>query len=298
MPIGPDLLALGRAHMELAHEMILVGAALGVLSVLAGLLSRRLGAPVLLVFLVLGMLAGEDGPGGIQYDDFASAYLVGSVALAVILFEGGLKTHLSMLRLAVWPALALAVIGVGITAAIVAAAVMWIAAVPFAMAMLVGSAVAPTDAAAVAALLGRARLALPERINALLEIESGLNDPMSIFLTVFVIRVIVEPASATWSQRRAAVRARDDRRRRARAGRRLAARPAVAPPVAGSPHRHGAGAGVQPGAVRPRAGPRHQRLPGDLPRRRDRRRDTAPRPARDRRTSSRAPPGWRRSCCS
>ena len=198
MPIGPDLLALGHAHMALAHEMILVGAALGVLSVLAGLLSRRLGAPVLLVFLVLGMLAGEDGPGGIQYDDFASAYLVGSVALAVILFEGGLKTHPSMLRLAVWPALALAVIGVGITAAIVAAAVMWIAAVPFAMAMLVGSAVAPTDAAAVAALLGRARLALPERINALLEVESGLNDPMSIFLTVFVIRVIVEPASATW----------------------------------------------------------------------------------------------------
>src|SRR6476646_881522 len=103
-----------------------------------------------------------------------------------------------MLRLAVWPALALAVIGVGITAAIVAAAVMWIAAVPFAMAMLVGSAVAPTDAAAVAALLGRARLALPERINALLEVESGLNDPMSIFLTVLVIRVIVEPTSVTW----------------------------------------------------------------------------------------------------
>ena len=177
MPIGPDLLALGHAHMALAHEMILVGAALGVLSVLAGLLSRRLGAPVLLVFLVLGMLAGEDGPGGILYSDFASAYLVGSVALAVILFEGGLKTHPSMLRLAVWPALALAVIGVGITAAIVAAAVMWIAAVPFAMAMLVGSAVAPTDAAAVAALLGRARLALPERINALLEIEFGPQRP-------------------------------------------------------------------------------------------------------------------------
>ena len=197
--------------------MILVGAALGVLSVLAGLLSRRLGAPVLLVFLVLGMLAGEDGPGGIQYDDFASAYLVGSVALAVILFEGGLKTHPSMLRLAVWPALALAVIGVGITAAIVAAAVMWIAAVPFAMAMLVGAAVAPTDAAAVAALLGRARLALPERITALLEIESGLNDPMSIFLTVFVIHVIVEPASATWLNAALLFATRDGRRRRARA---------------------------------------------------------------------------------
>ena len=149
MPIGPDLFTLGRAHMEAANTIILVGAALGVLSVLAGLLSRRVDAPVLLVFLVLGMLAGADGPGGIVYDDFASAYLVGSVALAVILFEGGLKTHVAMLRLAIWPALVLAVIGVGITAAIVGAAVAWIAAVPFAMAMLVGAAVAPTDAAAV-----------------------------------------------------------------------------------------------------------------------------------------------------
>ena len=103
-----------------------------------------------------------------------------------------------MLRLALWPALTLAVVGVGITAVIVAAAVMWLAAVPFAMAMLVGAAVAPTDAAAVAALLGRARLALPERVTALLEVESGLNDPMSIFLTVFVIRLIVVPATAGW----------------------------------------------------------------------------------------------------
>ncbi len=184
--------------MDTAHEMILVGAVLGLLSVFAGLLSRRLGAPVLLVFLILGMLAGEDGPGGIPYDDFASAYLVGSVALAVILFHGGLQTRLSMLRLAAWPALALAVFGVAITAAIVGVAVMWITALPFAAAMLVGAAVAPTDAAAVTALLGRARVALPERITALLEVESGLNDPMSIFLTIFVIRLIVTPASATW----------------------------------------------------------------------------------------------------
>ena len=198
MPIGPDLLALGRAHMALAHEMILIGAALGVLSVFAGMLSRRVGAPVLLVFLVLGMLTGEDGPGHIRYDDFASAYLVGSVALAVILFQGGLQTPISMLRLAVWPALTLAVIGVAITAGIVAAAVMLLAGVPFAMAMLVGAAVAPTDAAAVAALLSRARLALPERVTALLEVESGLNDPASIFLTIFVVRAIVAPGSGTW----------------------------------------------------------------------------------------------------
>ena len=182
MTSGPDLIALGRTHIENAHELILVGALLGLLSIFAGLASRRFGAPVLLVFLVLGMLAGEDGPGGIAFDDFYLAYLIGSVALAIILFEGGLKTHLSMLRLAFWPALVLAVIGVGITACVVAVDVVLRADVPFAAAMLVGAAVAPTDASAVNTLLRRARLALPERVTALLEVESGLNDPMSIFL--------------------------------------------------------------------------------------------------------------------
>jgi NhaP-type Na+/H+ and K+/H+ antiporter len=199
MPIGPDLFELGHARMALAHEMILGGALLGALSVLAGLLSRRVGAPILLVFLALGMLAGEDGPGGIPYGDFASAYLVGSVALAVILLQGGLQTTPSMLRLAGWPALALAVIGVGVTAVCVGAAVSALTGTPFAKAMLVGAAVAPTDAAAVTALLGRAHIALPERVTALLEVESGLNDPMSIFLTVFVIHAIIDPAAITLS---------------------------------------------------------------------------------------------------
>lgn len=198
MTNGADLLQLGREHMESAHDFILIGGALGLLSIFAALASRRLGAPVLLVFLVLGMLAGEDGPGGIPYGDFFSAYLVGSVALAVILFEGGLKTRVSMLRLALWPALALAVVGVGITAVVVAGTVMLLAAVPFSYAMLLGAAVAPTDAAAVGAMLGQARLALPDRVTALLEVESGLNDPMSIFLTIFVIRLITEPATASW----------------------------------------------------------------------------------------------------
>jgi cell volume regulation protein A len=199
MPIGPDLFELGHAHMKIAHEMILGGALLGALSVLAGLLSRRVGAPVLLVFLALGMLAGEDGPGGIPYGDFSSAYLIGSVALAVILLQGGLQTTPSMLRLAGWPALALAVIGVGVTAVCVGAAVSALTGTPFAKAMLVGAAVAPTDAAAVAALLGRTHVALPKRITALLEVESGLNDPMSIFLTVFVIHAIINPAAVTLS---------------------------------------------------------------------------------------------------
>ncbi len=198
MTNGLDLLEIGREHMTFAHVFILVGGALGVLSIFAALISRRLGAPVLLVFLILGMLAGEDGPGGIKYGDFGSAYLIGSVALAVILFEGGLKTPLSMLRLALWPAFTLAVVGVAITAGVVGATVMWLAAVPFSSALLLGAAVAPTDAAAVGAMLGHAKLALPKRVTALLEVESGLNDPMSIFLVILVIRVITEPATVTW----------------------------------------------------------------------------------------------------
>ena len=91
MNVPPELVAVGRTHMELAHELILVGAALGLLGIFAGLVSRRVGAPILLVFLVLGMLAGEDGPGGILFSDFYSAYVIGSVALAVILFDGGVR---------------------------------------------------------------------------------------------------------------------------------------------------------------------------------------------------------------
>jgi cell volume regulation protein A len=192
---GPQLIALGHAAMAESHKLILLGGALGVLSILAGLLSRRIGAPVLLAFLALGMLAGEDGPLGIPYDDFGSAYLVGSVALAVILLEGGLKTPVSMLRLAFWPAAVLATIGVGVTAVVAGGAVWLVEGLPVAAALLAGAAAAPTDAAAVAALLRRAGAALPERLLALLEVESGLNDPMSVFLTFLLMRLVAEPGS-------------------------------------------------------------------------------------------------------
>ena len=158
---GPELVSLGRAAMARSHELILLGGALGLLSIIAGVLSRRIGAPILLVFLGLGMLAGEDGVLGIPYDDFTSAYLIGSVALAVILFDGGLKTPISMLRLAFWPGVVLATIGVGVTAVILGAAVMLVDGLPLAPALLAGAAAAPTDAAAVAALLRRAGARCP-----------------------------------------------------------------------------------------------------------------------------------------
>ena len=192
---GPELIALGHAAITRAHELILLGGALGLLSIIAGLISRRVGAPMLLVFLALGMLAGEDGVLGIAYDDFTSAYLIGSVALAVILLEGGLKTPVAMLRLAFWPAAVLATIGVAVTAAILGAFVSLVDGLPLVAALLAGSAAAPTDAAAVAVLLRRADAALPDRLRALLEVESGLNDPMSVFLTLLLLRLIAEPGS-------------------------------------------------------------------------------------------------------
>src|SRR5690606_33116503 len=99
-----------------------IGAALVLLSIMAGMLSSRVGAPLLLVFLGLGMLAGEDGLGGIQFNNFAFAYLAGSIALAVILFDGGLRTRYSSFRVAWWPSLVLATFGVVLTAAITAVA--------------------------------------------------------------------------------------------------------------------------------------------------------------------------------
>jgi NhaP-type Na+/H+ and K+/H+ antiporter len=192
---GEQLIALGHAAMAQSHRLILLGGALGLLSIIAGVMSRRIGAPVLLVFLAIGMLAGDDHVFGIPFDDFGSAYLIGSVALAVILFEGGLKTPVSMLRLAFWPAAVLATIGVGVTAGILGAAVSLIDGVPIRAALLAGAAAAPTDAAAVAVLLRRAGAALPERLFALLEVESGLNDPMSVFLTFLLLRLIAEPGS-------------------------------------------------------------------------------------------------------
>ena len=158
---GPELIALGHAAIAKAHELILLGGALGLLSILAGLISRRVGAPMLLVFLALGMLAGEDGVLGIPYDDFESAYLIGSVALAVILFEGGLKTPISMFRLAFWPAAVLATIGVAVTAAVAGIFISLVDGLPLLGALLAGAAAAPTDAAAVAVLLAARRRCAP-----------------------------------------------------------------------------------------------------------------------------------------
>jgi cell volume regulation protein A len=167
--------------------------------VLAGiassLVARRLGAPLLLVFLLVGMLAGEDGPGGIRFDDYRATYLIGSIALAVILFDGGLRTRLSALKGALAPSLALSTVGVVLTAAVTGVFASWVLGLSLLQGLLLGSIVASTDAAAVFFLLHAGNLRLSPRVNTVLEIESGTNDPVAVFMTVVLTEMLVAGGS-------------------------------------------------------------------------------------------------------
>jgi cell volume regulation protein A len=173
------------------EHFIFFGAALVVVSILAGMLSNRIGAPLLLVFLGLGMLAGEDGPGGVHFSDFAAAYLLGSVALAVILFDGGLRTPTRTFRLALWPATSLATLGVVATAVVTGAVAALLFDFGWIGGLLIGATVASTDAAAVFLLLHSKGVRIEERVSATLEVESGINDPMAVFLTVMLAELLL-----------------------------------------------------------------------------------------------------------
>lgn len=180
--------------MELIHQIIFAGALIVMLSILAGRLSSRFGAPILLVFLGIGMLLGDEGPGGIQFSDPAAAYFFGSTALAVILFDGGLRTTRASMRLASGPAVSLATLGVVLTTAVTAVAVSHFIALPPLEAFLVAAVVASTDAAAVFMLLHLRGLDINRRVGATLEVESGINDPMAIFLVLGATTLIDQDA--------------------------------------------------------------------------------------------------------
>jgi cell volume regulation protein A len=176
-------------------DTVSIGILLGALLVLAGILSSlvamRFGAPLLLVFLILGMLAGEAGPGGIRFDDVHATYLVGSIALALILFDGGLRTRFASFRSVFAPSLVLATIGVLLTAALTAPAAKYVLGLGWVEAFLVGAVVASTDAAAVFFLIHARGLRLRPRVGAILEVESGSNDPFAVFLTIVLIEFLV-----------------------------------------------------------------------------------------------------------
>lgn len=176
--------------MELTTHLILIGAVFLLASILASSAVTRVGAPLLLVFLVLGMLAGEDGPGGIAFNDIQSAHLIGTMSLAVILFDGGLRTRIETFRVGLWPALSLATVGVVVTAAVVGMFAAWALGLNWMQGMLIGAIVGSTDAAAVFSLLHVSGMELKQRVGATLEIESGVNDPMAVFLTVAFVELL------------------------------------------------------------------------------------------------------------
>src|SRR5688572_17787608 len=176
--------------MEYWNYAILVGSALLLVAIVASDISSRMGAPLLLIFLLLGMLAGEDGPGGIRFDDFETAYLIGTLALAVIIFDGGLRTSRETFRVALWPAISLATAGVLVTAALLGVFAAWVLKLSWLEGLLLGAIVGSTDAAAVFALLRTQGAALKKRVASTLEIESGSNDPMAIFLTVALLELL------------------------------------------------------------------------------------------------------------
>ncbi|WP_028009091.1 potassium/proton antiporter [Solimonas flava] len=180
---------------DTSSHLILLAALLFLVSILATVITPRLGMPLLLVFLIVGMLAGEDGPGGIQFQNYALANLAATAALAVVLFDGGLRTRLDSFRTGLRPALTLASVGVLLTAGITAAVCHWLLRLSPAEGFLIGAIVASTDAAAVFSLLGSSALALNERVASALEIESGTNDPMAIFLTLATIAYLQSPES-------------------------------------------------------------------------------------------------------
>jgi cell volume regulation protein A len=182
--------------MTAAYETLAVGAALLLAAILLGWVSQRANLPLLLVFLVVGMLAGEDGPGGIEFDDLDLSFLVGNLALAVILLDGGMRTRYAVFRVAFAPALVLATLGVVLSVAFVGAFAAGLSGFDWSYGLLLGAIVGSTDAAAVFAILRTSGARLNERLAATLELESGMNDPMAVFLTIALIGVVQHGASA------------------------------------------------------------------------------------------------------
>src|ERR1051325_6558823 len=179
------------ASLDTVSIGILFGALLVLAGILSSLVALRFGAPLLLVFLIVGMLAGEEGPIGIHFDDVRTAYIVGSIALALILFDGGLRTRFTTFRSVLAPSLTLATVGVLLTAALTAPVAHFAVGIGWTVSLLVGSVVASTDAAAVFFLIHARGLRLRPRVSATLEIESGTNDPFAIFLTLLLVEMLL-----------------------------------------------------------------------------------------------------------
>ncbi len=177
--------------MFLIDTVILISGVLLLLGIASSKVSARLGVPVLVLFLLLGMAAGSEGIGGLEFEDYALAHAIGTLALAMILFDGGLSTSLPSIRLVWKSSLLLATWGVLLTAVLTGLAAAWILNISWLEGLLLGSIVGSTDASAVFGVLRSGGVSLPKRIASVLEVESASNDPMAIFLTIGCIEVLL-----------------------------------------------------------------------------------------------------------
>jgi len=175
--------------LPIAVALLVMGVLLGV-SAVASRATGRLGVPFLLLFLLVGVLAGSEGIGRIPFEDYRLTFRVGTVALVLILFDGGLNTALSSIRRVLAPAGLLATIGVAGTAALTALGARALG-LPWAESLLLGAIVSSTDAAAVFSVLRGAGIQVRPRVAHLLELESGVNDPMAVILTLAVTQALV-----------------------------------------------------------------------------------------------------------
>jgi len=187
------------AALDSVSIAILLGSLLVLAGILSSLIALRFGAPLLLVFLLVGMLAGEGGPGGLKFNDVGAAYTVGSIALALILFDGGLRTRFNTFRNVLAPSVMLATIGVLITTLVLAPVAKFVLGIGWTQALLMGAVVASTDAAAVFFLINARGLRLRPRVRAVLEVESGTNDPFAVFLALLLVEMLMV-GDQSWSK--------------------------------------------------------------------------------------------------
>lgn len=181
------------------ENILLIGSLLLFISVIAGKTSYKFGVPTLVLFLVVGMLAGSDGPGGIHFDDPKIGQFIGIASLNFILFSGGLDTDWKSIRPVLWQGVSLSTLGVLLTTVSVGTFVWLITDFTIYEGMLLGAIISSTDAAAVFSVLRSQKLALKSKLRPTLELESGSNDPMAYVLTLAFLGLVINQDQSIYS---------------------------------------------------------------------------------------------------